>query len=188
MHLTKLNNNRKWRVSVKGLIAQYEYAVVKLYKPKGYTNKDIMQSIVMLWLGGLHIAEFAHRSMFLPSPTTARQNAVTLPLKVSVGKLTVSDAEKNILVSFGPLDGLNTDGCKIKHQVFVLDKIAVEKWPQWDDQTNMFLSACQEHGHRVPLEFISEKELDIFCDALDNGNIHATCEVCFASFKSWYDF
>jgi len=65
------------------------------------------------------------------------------------------------------------DGCKIKHQVFVLDEIPVEKQPQWDDQTNMFLGACQEHGHRVLLEFISEKELDIFCDAFDNSDIHA---------------
>lgn len=54
----------KQRVGVKGLIAQYEWAAVKLYKPKGYTNEDIMQSIVMLQLGGSHIAEFAHRSTF----------------------------------------------------------------------------------------------------------------------------
>lgn len=41
----------------------------------------------------------------------------------------------------------------------------------------MFLGACQEHGDKVPLEFISEKELDLFCDALDNSDIHPTCEV-----------
>ena len=177
----------KWRVGVKGLIAQYERAAVKLYKPKSYTNEDIMQSIVMLRLGGSHIAEFAHRSTFLPSPTTARQNAITLPLKVSVEKPTVLDIEENILVSLGPLEGLDTDGCKIKHQVFVLDEIAVEKWPQWDDRTNMFLGACREHGHRVPLKFISKKKLNIFCDSLDNGDIHAACEVHFASSKSRYD-
>ena len=43
---------------------------------------------------------------------------------------------------------------------------------------NMFLGACQEHGDKIPLEFISKKELDIFCDALDNGDIHTACEVC----------
>lgn len=106
---------------------------MKLYKPKGYTNEDIIQLIVMLHLGSSHIAEFTHRSTFLPSPTTARQNAVTLPLKVSVGKPTVLDAEENILVSLGPLEGLDTDGCKIKHQVFILDEIAIEKRPRWDD-------------------------------------------------------
>jgi len=51
----------------------------------------------------------------------------------------------------------------------------------------MFLGVCREHGHRVPLEFISEKELDIFCDALDNGDIHAACEVRFVSSKSQYN-
>jgi hypothetical protein len=172
----------KRKVGVKGLISQYERAAVKLYKPKGYTNEDIMRSIVMLRLGGSRIAEFAHRSTFLPSPTTARRNAVISPLKVSVGRPTVLDAEENILTSLGPLEdvdaGTAASGCKIKHQVFVLDELAIEKRPRWDDQTNMFLGACREHGDKVPLEFISEKELDIFCDALDSGDIHAACEVC----------
>lgn len=169
----------KRKVGVKGLISQYERAAVKLYKPKGYTNEDIMRSIVMLRLGGSRIAEFAHRSTFLPSPTTARRNAVLSPLKVSVGKPTVLDAEENILASLGPLEDLDGgSACKIKHQVFVLDELAIEKRPRWDDRTNMLLGACREHGNKVPLEFISEKELDIFCDALDNGDIHAACEVC----------
>lgn len=62
----------KWKVGVKGLISQYECTAVKLYKLKGYTNEDIMRSIIMLHLGGSHVAKFAHRSTFLPSPTTAR--------------------------------------------------------------------------------------------------------------------
>jgi hypothetical protein len=174
----------KRKVGVKGLITQYERAAVKLYKPKGYTNEDIMRSIVMLRLGGSRVAEFAHRSTFLPSPTTARRNAVVSPLRVSVGKPTILDAEENILSSLGPLEGLDTDNCNIKHQVFVLDELAVEKRPRWDDRTNMFLGACREHGDKVPLEFISEKELEIFCDALDNGDIHAACEVCIVH-KFW---
>ena len=169
----------KRKAGVKGLISQYEHAAVKLYKPKGYTNEDIMRSIVMLCLGGARVAEFAHRSTFLPSPTTARRNTVISPLKVSVGRPMILDAEENILTSLGPLENLDSSSsCEIKHQVFVLDELAIEKQPRWDDRTNMFLGACQEHGDKVPLEFISEKELDLFCGALDNGDIHAACEVC----------
>ena len=61
-------------------------------------------------------------------------------------------------------------------------KKIVEKRPQWDDRTNMFLGACQEHrdSHKVPLEFVSEKELEIFCNVLDRGKIHVAYEVsCF---------
>ena len=38
----------KNRAGIKTLIQQYERAAEKLYKPKGYTNEDIMQSIVLL--------------------------------------------------------------------------------------------------------------------------------------------
>ena len=173
----------KRQVGVKSLLMQYERAAVKLYKPKGYTNEDIMRSIVMLRLAGSRVAEFAHRSMSLPSPTTARRNAVVSPLQVSFGKPTIREAEENIFSFLGPLaDVESLDGSKIKHQVFVLDELAIEKRPRWDDRTNMFLGACREHSHKVPLEFVSEKELEIFCNALDKGEIHAACEVSYFFF------
>jgi hypothetical protein len=43
----------------------------------------------------------------------------------------------------------------------------------------MFMGSCREHNHKVPLEFSSERELDLFCDALDNGDIHLASEVSF---------
>ena len=49
--------------------------------------------------------------------------------------------------------------------------------PQILEQIACFLGACREHSHKVPLEFVSEKELEIFCNALDRGEIHAACEV-----------
>lgn len=36
------------QVGIKVLIQQYEHAAAKLYKPKGYMNEDIVQSIVLL--------------------------------------------------------------------------------------------------------------------------------------------
>ena len=56
-----------------------------------------------------------------------------------------------------------------------------KKRPRWDDKTNMFMGSCQEHNSKIPLEFDSEKELDIFCDVLNKGNIHLASEVCSAS-------
>ena len=166
-----------------GTASQEEERTDRSDKPKGYTNEDIMRSIVMLRLAGSRVAEFAHRSMSLPSPTTARRNSVVSPLQVSVGKPTIREAEENIFSFLGPLaDVESLDGSKIKHQVFVLDELAIEKRPRWDDRTNMFLGACREHSHKVPLEFVSEKELEIFCNALDKGEIHAACEVSYFFF------
>src|SRR5258708_33047247 len=48
------------------IIHQYERAAEKLYHPKGYSNEDIMQSIILLQLGGTRVAKFAHRSLSLP--------------------------------------------------------------------------------------------------------------------------
>lgn len=172
----------KRKMGIQGLLAQYFRAANKLYKPTGYTHEDIERSLVLLRLGGSRVAEFAHRSLSLPSPTTARRDAVLPPIRLSVQKPTVEEVEENIISFLAPLAELETNldlqgGSKIKHQIFVLDEFAIEKRPRWDDRSNMFIGACREHGGRVPLEFISEKELDIFCDALDNGTIHAACEV-----------
>ena len=43
-----LQNN----IGIRGLIAEYEWAALKLYRPRGYTEEDMMRSIVMLRLGG----------------------------------------------------------------------------------------------------------------------------------------
>ena len=63
-------------VGIQTLIHQYEQAANKLYKPKGYTEEDIMHSIVMLRLGSAHVAEFAHQSLSLLSVTTICWNMV----------------------------------------------------------------------------------------------------------------
>jgi hypothetical protein len=166
----------KKKIGIQGLLVQYVRAADKLWKPKGYTSEDIKQSIVLLRLGGTRVAEFAHWSLSLPSPTTAQWNAVVSALRVSIGKPTVMEVEEDIMTFLGPLGELENNGSKIKHQIFVLDEFAIEKRPWWDDHTTMFVGICRKHGHRVPLKFISEKELDILCNALNNDDIHAASE------------
>jgi hypothetical protein len=73
----------KNRAGIGNIIQQYERASEKLYKPKGYTNEDIMRSIVLLRLGGARVAAFAHRSLALPSLTTIRRNTILPTLVVS---------------------------------------------------------------------------------------------------------
>jgi hypothetical protein len=169
---------------VRGLIAQYERAALQLYRPRGYTEEDVMRSIVMLRLGGARVADFAHRSMSLPGPSTARRNTVIRSLIVSASKPTVSEVELNLLLCLDAMSNLESDGESsqtrnpIMHQVLMFDEIAVEKRARWDDKSNMFLGACREHSAAVPLEFCSEKELGMFCDALDSGEIHLASEVC----------
>ena len=80
----------KHRARIKTLIQQYERAAEKLYKPKGYTNEDIMRSIVLLQLGGACVAEFAHQFLALLSLTTIRRQTVLPALLVSPSAPTVT--------------------------------------------------------------------------------------------------
>jgi len=85
------------RAGIRGLIQQYERAASNLYKPKGYTQEDMMRSIVLLRLGGARVAEFAHRSLSLPSITTIRRNTIIRPLVISPTTPTVAEVEANIV-------------------------------------------------------------------------------------------
>jgi hypothetical protein len=179
-------------VGVRGLIQQYERAANKLYKPKGYTEEDIMRSIVMLRLGGARVAEFAHRSLSLPSVMTIRRNTIIRPLIVSPSWPTVAEVETNITSCFDALSGVELEDDNqlgpvftfdnqpqvVLHQVLMLDELAVEKRLRWDDLTDKFQGTCREHNAKIPLTFSSERELDMLCDTLDAGEVHLASEVC----------
>ena len=166
-------------------IQQYERAAEKLYKLKGYTNEDIMRSIVLLQLGGARVAKFAHQSLALPSLTTIWRQTVLPALVVSPSAPTITEVEANIILCFSSLSsysGETSRNCsgnpqKIIHQVLMLDELAVEKCVQWDDLHNKFQGTCHEHNHRIPLDFISEMELDILCRAIENDEVHLATEV-----------
>jgi hypothetical protein len=170
-----LKNN----AGVRGLIRAYERATLGLYRPKGYTEDDIMRSIVMLRLGGSRVADFAHRSLSLPSVTTARRNTVIRPLTVSPAMPTITEVEANITAC---LEAVPQHGrVQILHQVLMFDELALEQRPRWNDLTNQFVGTCREHGDKVPLEFNSERELDLFCNAIEDGQIHLASEVQLSS-------
>ncbi len=128
----------------------------------------------MLQLGGSRVAEFAHHALALPSVTVACRNTVLQPLQVSPSWPTIAEIEANIKSCLEPLSHMPV---KVQHQVLMLVEIAIEKRPRWDDRTNMILGVCREYSKAIPLEFNTEKELDLLCDGLDNGSIHLASEV-----------
>jgi hypothetical protein len=171
---------------ITAIIQQYGRATEKLYKPKGYTNEDIMRSIVLLRLGGARIAEFAHRSLALPSLTTIHRNTVLPALVVSPSAPSLADVEANIQSCFSVFSSSGAPAViasslptrsTIKHQVLMLDELAIEKRVRWDDSRNKFQGTCREHNHKIPLDFTSERELELLCDALEKDEVHLATEV-----------
>jgi hypothetical protein len=59
----------------------------------------------------------------------------------------------------------------------MLDELATEKRVRWDDSNDKFQGTCREHNHKLPLTFTSERELDLLCDALQDGEVHMASEV-----------
>ncbi len=165
-----------------------ESVAEKLYQPKGYSNEDLMRSIVMLRLGGACVVEFAHRSLSLPSITTIQHNTVLQPLIVSPSMPTVTEIEENITLCYSGLPGVgntldsgkSSGGLQVVHQVIMFDELAIEQCICWDDLTNKFLGICREHGHEIPLKFTSERELDFLCDVISNNTVHLASEATVA--------
>ena len=153
-----------------------------------------MRSIVMLQLDGACVAEFAHRSLLLPSLMTIRCNTIIRPLIVSPSWPTVAEVETNITSCFDALSGVEDDNQLvftfdnqlqvILHQVLMLDELAVEKRVWWDDLTDKFQGTCREHNAKIPLTFSSEQELDMLCNTLDAGEVHLASEVCLQPVRS----
>ena len=55
----------------------------------------------------------------------------------------------------------------IIHQILMLDELVVKKWARWDNVNNKFQGTCHEPNHQIPLDFMSERELDLLCEALE---------------------
>ena len=139
------------------------------------------------------MAQFAHQSLALPSLTIRRQTVLPA-LVVSPSTPTVAEVEANIdscYSSFHSVSGacsggtaLNTPDTdlwqpsnQIVHQVLMLDELAVEKRARWDDMHNKFQGTCHEHNHQIPLDFTSERELNLLCEAITTEGVHLATEV-----------
>lgn len=122
---------------------------------------------------------------------TIRHQTVLPALLISPSAPTVAEVEANIVSSCSSFDSiagscsggnalgteLRQQSDKIVHQVLMLDELAVEKCIRWDNLHNKFQGTCCEHNHRLPLDFTSERELNILCDAIQNKDVYLASEV-----------
>ncbi|KAJ7469170.1 hypothetical protein FB451DRAFT_1340217 [Mycena latifolia] len=162
-----LNNN----VGIRGLVERYQRAC----------EDDTMLGLLILRLGGARLAGIVHRAKGLPGLSTLRSNTIIRPLRASAGMPTRREIEDNIeLCAEGEPEP--TGPPTIVHRVLMMDEIAVEQRPRWDDKTNVILGACRECSHKVSLELNSAADLEVFFDSLDAGEIHLAGEAAVAAF------
>ena len=140
------------------------------------------------------MAQFAHLSLTLLSITTIRRQTALPALVISPSIPSIVEVESNIILCSSSFDSVSevcsggnalesdlwqpSDKTQIMHQVLMLDELAVEKHIHWDNSHNKFQGTCRKYSHRIPLDFTSEKELDILCNAIQNDEVHLATEVC----------
>ncbi|KAK6984736.1 hypothetical protein R3P38DRAFT_3332782 [Favolaschia claudopus] len=170
LKLTKLNMARKLigKMAALNEHKQFVMAVASgrvervtqlVYNPKGFTEDDIMLGLLILRLGG------------------ARLTGILMPSSNSH----IAEIEDNI-VACAEGEPESSGPPRIMHRVVMLDEIAVEQRPRWDDKTNNILGACRECSNRVSFQLNTAADLEVFFNALDDGDIHLASEATVVAF------
>jgi len=107
---------------VHGLLQLLDRANQGLYKPKGFSEEEMLRSILFLRLGGSRVASLAHRTLGLPGVSTVRQNSLVTPLIASAGTPTKAQIQRNIRLAFENADVTGSYG-----YVLMIDEIAIEQ-------------------------------------------------------------
>ncbi|KAJ7576653.1 hypothetical protein C8J56DRAFT_799841 [Mycena floridula] len=160
-----LRHNR----GIRGLLGLYLKAAEGVYKPRNTSEVALMQGLLLWRLGGIRVAELAHRALGLPSMTTLRANSKMMPLLASYATPQLAEIIENIeaCLSSGLREVLDALDGPI-HQVLMVDEVAVEKRLRWDSRTNAFLGIGREDSSKVNMLFESEDDLDMVYQKLDD--------------------
>ncbi|KAE9407848.1 hypothetical protein BT96DRAFT_850041, partial [Gymnopus androsaceus JB14] len=162
-------------LGVKGLISLYERAEAGLYHPKSYEKEDYLRGIVYWRMGGVRMAEFAHRANGMPGISTIRANSTVATIIPSPATPLLSEIVSNAKTVL-EVDVIASPEETTIHQVFMLDEIATEQRIRYDDQTNHFLGVCREHAGNVTLEFNDVDDVEQLYKSLDDGDVHHATE------------
>ncbi|KAH9011422.1 hypothetical protein EDB83DRAFT_2322203 [Lactarius deliciosus] len=142
------------RMSVAAILDLIQKAGRGLYRPKGFTEKEDLQTLLFLHLGGQRVAEIAHRMFGIPAPSTVRRRTMIPPLICSPSYPLARDLETNLVAAFDSLSTTLAAQGKY-HIVLMFDEIAQETRPRWCDRTNQILGWCREHTKGRCMDFNS---------------------------------
>ncbi len=129
-------------------------------------------SIVLYWLGGTRVTEFAHAALGTPGLSTIRKYCTTSILTSSIfPKLDELNHNIKLAYEYGMQSG---DGMGL---ICMFDKIKVEEGLDWCPQTNSIIGLCQEHSSPSPYIFSNLDDAQVICEDLQAGHMHLGTEV-----------
>jgi hypothetical protein len=176
MH-TLVSVSRKAGDSIYAILDKYNRAARDVFRPLSYEERDYQQVFLFHKLGGVAVAELAHRAFGLPSIETTRRHIVTKPLIASPKMPTVREMAQNLNQAFPPCTGAVVVHRKCGFQLMV-DELKLECRMRWDARTNQILGVCREHSTPYSLEFRSMAQAVALRDGIQAEKVHLASEVC----------
>jgi hypothetical protein len=167
--------SRKAGESIYTILDKCSRAVQNVYHLKSYQEREFQQLFLFHKLGGVAVAEIAHRAFGLPSIEATRRRINTEPLVASPKMPTIAEMSQNLNHAF-PRSPQTFLGRKGGFQLMA-DEIKLETRMRWDARTNNILGVCREHGQRYALEFRSMAQAIALRDGIRDGAVHLATEV-----------
>lgn len=168
--------SRKAGESIYTILDKCSRAVQNVYHPKSYQEREFQQLFLFHKLGGVAVAEIAHRAFGLPSIEATRHCINTKPLVASPKMPTITEMIQNLDHTF-PQSSRTSIGWKGGFQLMA-DELKLETRMRWDARTNNILGICREHGQRYALEFRSMAQATALRDGIRDDAVHLATEVC----------
>lgn len=171
-----INNAFDQKLGLHAILNTINATLDGTFDPKSYDERDDARGAIMLGLGGTRVADIAHRMFGTPATSTLRQRDTMPRLVLSPSFPMPSEIERNVEACLQSIvEVLNP--LPIVHAVLMFDEIATERRPRWDDTTNRIVGGGRECGSAASVEFRSERDLEMFFDELERGEVRLASEV-----------
>jgi hypothetical protein len=166
--------SRKAGESIYTILDKCNRAVRDLYHPKSYEERQFQQLFLLHKLGGVAVAEIAHRALGLPSIEATRRRINTQPLVASPKMPTDPEMMQNLEHAF-PHD--QAPATRKGGFQLMADELKLECRMRWDPRTDNILGVCREHGKRYGLKFRSMAQAIALRDGIQDEDVHLASEV-----------
>jgi hypothetical protein len=148
----------------------------QVYHPKNYSDAEYKQLFLFHKLGGVAVAELAHRTRGLPSIDATRRYIRSQPLHPSPKMPTHAEMSSNLDISYSSSALPSSKTCCVGFQLMA-DEIKIESRMRWDSRTNMILGICREHSAEYSLEFCTISQPEAIIRGIESELLHFASEV-----------
>ena len=151
-------------------------ACAQVYHPKDYSDANYQQLFLFHKLGGVAVAEPAHRTCGLPSIDATRRFIKPQRLTPSPKMPTVIEMSSNLEISYPSSSTPSPATRKVGFQLMA-DEIKIESRMRWNARTNMILGICREHSADYSLEFCTVAQPEAIVHGIRDKTLHFASEV-----------